>query len=212
MEEIRYTLISDGSSDQAFIPILNWLLIKLGIDYAIDYKWADLERLASPPKSLAEKIKTSLEFYECDLLFIHRDAEKESREKRLEEINQAIQEANIDNFPVVCLIPIRMLEAWLLFNERAIRKAASNPSGKCQIELPSPKNIENLPNPKVILCQLLKDASELKNRRLKKFNERAAIHRLVEIIDDFSPLYQLSAFQALEEDLSKILTGQGWLD
>ena len=69
----------------------------------------------------------------------------------------------------------------------------------------------NLTDPKKILCKALETASELRGRRLKKFNERQAIHRLAEIIRDFSPLYQLSAFQALKQDLSKTLKSQRWL-
>lgn len=209
------TLISDGSSDSAFVPILKWLLEELGIESAINGERAELEKFPTPPKTLVEKITKTLKFYDCDLLFIHRDAEKQSRDKRIQEINQAIQKANINNFPVVCVIPIRMLEAWLLFNEQAIRKAANNPNGKCKIELPSPKKIEDLPDPKEILYELLKKASGLKGERLKKFNKRDKVHLLAEnlkILGGFSPLYQLSAFQALEKDLSTILKCQGWIE
>ena len=213
MKELRYTLIADGSSDRVFIPILNWLLIKLGIDGAIQHEWANLGRLPNPPKSLDEKIAIGLELYPCDILFVHRDAEKKSRQTRLNEINQAIQKAKIKDFPVVCIIPIRMLEAWLLFDKQAIRKAAGNPCSKSKVHLPSLKMVENLPDPKKYLLELLRNASELQGRRLKQFkaNERQTIHRLAEIITDFSPLYQLSAFQALERDLSDILKERGWL-
>lgn len=220
MKELRYILISDGSSDRAFIPILNFLLIdlgkKLGIDYETQGKWADLTRLPNQPKSLADKVTAALDLNPfCDLLFIHRDAEKESREKRLNEIKQAVEQvkkANINtiNCPVVSVIPIRMLEAWLLFDESAIRKAAGNPKGKCQIALPSLSKVEELPDPKLELIKLLKQASELQGRRLKKFNERVAIQRLADIIDDFSPLNDLNAFQALRTDLSQTLNNSGW--
>lgn len=211
MTELRYTLITDGTSDKAFIPILNWLLIELGIDYAIQAKWADLSKRPNPPKSLTERITVALDLYPCDLLFIHRDAETESRTKRKDEIVQAIQQAKIKDLPIVCVIPIRMLEAWLLFSEPAIRKAAGNPLGKCRIQLPSLNRIESLTDPKQTLLKLLKDASELKGRRLKKFNGRQAIHILTNNVQDFSPLYQLSAFQALKTDLSETLNSQGWL-
>jgi hypothetical protein len=45
MKEIRYTLITDGSSDRALISILTWLLIELGVNIPIQSAWADLARL-----------------------------------------------------------------------------------------------------------------------------------------------------------------------
>lgn len=214
MKNLRYTLITDGSSDKAFVPILNWILKEdLKIDCAIQDKWADLRKLPYPPKAedLAGRITDAIDLYPCDLLFVHRDAEKETREKRLQEIRQAIEKANIDNFPIVCVIPIRMLEAWLLFDEAAIRKAAGNPKGKCQIQLPALNKVENLPDPKTILIEVLKRASELKGKKLRKFNARERIHRLADIIDDFSYLDRLSAYRVLKKDLLETLEHQGWL-
>jgi hypothetical protein len=210
MKELRYTLISDGSSDRAFLPILKWLLIDLGIDYAIRDKWADFTRLPNPPKSLQEKISVALDLYPCHLLFIHRDAEKESRQKRLDEIQEALRLANISDFPVVSVIPIRMLEAWLLFDKSAIRQAAGNPNGKCEVRLPTLKKVEDLPDPKSELLNILKDASELNGRRLKNFRERQAVQNIARNIKDFSLLNNLSAFQALKEDLAETIKNQGW--
>lgn len=206
MEDFNYTLVTDGSSDRALIPILTWLLEKeLESDYIIQPEWADFSSLSRPPSSLVEKIKLALDLYPCDLLFVHRDAEKEPRENRLEEINCAVLEANINEPPVVCVIPVRMLEAWLLFDEIAIRKAAGNPNGRCEIGLPDVRKVEDLPDPKDKLLALLKKASELKGRQLKKFNSREKIHRLADVINDFSPLQQLSAFQELKSELSSKL-------
>ena len=196
---LRYTLITDGRSDRALIPILNWLLIDLGFNGVIDAKWADFSSLLRPPKSLVEKINLAIDLYPCDLLFIHRDAEKEPRENRMQEIKSAVAESSISDLPVVCVIPVRMLEAWLLFDEAAIRKAAGNPNGKCALQLPALNRVEDLPNPKEELLELLQKACELRGRQLKKFNSREKIHRLADVIDDFSPLYELSAFQKLEK-------------
>ena len=93
MKEIRYTLLTDGSSDKALIPVLSWLFYQHCPDYAIQPEWAELSRLPGPPKKLSEQIKTSVELYPCDLLFVHRDAEGMSREERVSEIRQALAEA-----------------------------------------------------------------------------------------------------------------------
>lgn len=70
MKSIRYTLLSDGSSDRMLMPILDWLLCQHCPEYALESDWADLSRLPQPPKTLPDRIKDTLELYPCDLLFI----------------------------------------------------------------------------------------------------------------------------------------------
>jgi len=98
-----------------------------------------------------------------------------------------------------------MQEAWLLFNEHAIRAASGNPNGRILLNLPSLQEVEDIPDPKRVLHSLLKHASELHGRRLKDFNPSKQAHRVSEQIDDFHPLRQLSAFQVLENELSDLL-------
>jgi hypothetical protein len=213
MKELSYTLLSDGSSDKALMPILTWLLRENQVNCAIQAEWAELRHLPEVPKPLAQKIIKSLELYPCDLLFIHRDAEKEPREKRVIEIYKALEEVQKSAIflPVhVCVIPVRMLEAWLLFNEAAIRKAAGNPRGKEQLQIPDILRLQQLPNPKNLLHQMLSIASGLTGRRQKQFNVHESIHRLANLIDDFSPLRALSAFQELESEIKQVVEMQGW--
>ncbi|MBN3896232.1 MAG: DUF4276 family protein [Nostoc sp. NOS(2021)] len=213
MKELCYTLLSDGSSDKALMPILTWLLRANLVDCAIQSNWADLRRLPKPPKKLLPRIINSLELYPCDLLFIHRDAEREPREKRITEILEALEEAVKKPVlvpPHVCVIPVRMQEAWLLFDEAALREAAGNPRGRQPLKLPDIRRLEQLPNPKDILYGLLCEASELTGRRLKQFSVNERVHRLAELIDDFSPLRALSAFQLLETEIQQVIKTQGW--
>ncbi|MBD0386817.1 MAG: DUF4276 family protein [Nostoc sp. C3-bin3] len=208
MKELCYTLLSDGSSDKALMPILTWLLRTHQVECAIQSNWADLRRLPKPPKKLLPRIINSLELYPCDLLFIHRDAERESREKRITEILEALEEAvkkSVVVPPHICVIPVRMQEAWLLFDEPALRKAAGNPCGRKPLYLPDIRKLEQLPDPKDILYRLLCEASELTGRRLKQFSVNERVHRLAELIDDFSPLRALSAFQLLETEIQQVI-------
>lgn len=82
MDEIRYALITDGSSDRALIPILTWVLREKGAVDRIQPEWADLRRLPRPPQTLGERISTAITLYPCDLFFIHRDAEGEDPVQR----------------------------------------------------------------------------------------------------------------------------------
>jgi len=213
MRELRYTLVTNGSSDTALLPILTWLLKTHGVSCAIQAEWADLRQLRLPKKrGLADRIRWSLDFYPCDLLFVHRDAEREPREKRVDEINEAIEKV-VTSHPVppaVCVVPVRMQEAWLLFDDAAIRHAAGNRSGHCSLNLPLIRQVERLPDPKTRLYECLKQASSLSGRRLKRFPVHKRARRVAELVDDFSPLRALSAFNALESDLVEIIERQSW--
>ncbi len=211
MKQLRYTLLTDGSSDKALLHILTWLLRTHQVECAIQPTWADLRRLPKPPKKLSEKIQSSIELYPCDLLFIHRDAERESPEKRVAEIEQALSDiSSIVLPPTVCVVPVRMQEAWLLFDEVALRKAAGNPRGRMSLQLPDISKIEQLPDPKDTLHGLLRQASGLAGRRLQKLSVYELVHRIAELIEDFSPLRNLPAFNALEAKIQEIIEQQGW--
>jgi hypothetical protein len=205
---LTFTLLSDGSSDRALIPVLRWLLLQSsGRDFSD--QWADLRSLRPPPRLLSEKIRMTLTLFPCDLLFVHRDAEGERREVRVAEIREHLQAAG-SRQAAVCVVPVRMQESWLLIDEAAIRSAADNPRGRMPLAIPPLKRLEEVPDPKSLLWDLLSNASGLRPGRLRRFDPARRIHRLADLIEDFSPLRRLSAFQALEGDLQQILEERSW--
>ena len=107
-------------------------------------------------------------------------------------------------------MPIRMTEAWLLIDDAALRSAAGNPRGSVPLSIPAVRQLEGLPDPKKTLHDLLRTASGLTGRRLRRFRMDQAVHRLAQVIQDDSPLRQLPAFRALEEEVGQILTAKGW--
>ena len=203
MRELRFTLMADGSSDMALLPILVWLLRRHFGSIPIQPEFADLRRLQNPPNELFERIAKSIELYPCDLLFVHRDAERESIEKRVREIRESVEQCAIETPPVVCVVPVRMQEAWLLIDESALRKAAGNPQGRQPLDVPDRKKLEDLPDPKQRLHDLLHQASGLRGRRLKRFirDVGSYVHRVAEQIDDFSLLRELTAFRKVEDQV-----------
>jgi hypothetical protein len=203
---IRFTLVSDGSSDQALVPILTWVLRQAGVTCELQPQWADLRNLRKPPKLLRDKISKGVELFPCDLLFVHRDAENETWHKRDGEIKAAIDQLRESGFdiPHVCVVPVRMLEAWLLIDAGAIRAAAANPNGKVKLELPKPDSLEGLADPKEDLFQLIRIASGLTGRRLRKLSLSQARRRVAELMTDFSPLRRLSGFAKLEKSTIEV--------
>ncbi|MFN9857786.1 MAG: hypothetical protein ACK556_06670, partial [Pseudanabaena sp.] len=135
----------------------------------------------------------------------HRDAEREPINARVEEINSAmviVQSKIIDSITTVPVIPIRMTEAWLLIDEKAIKTAAGNPRGKQILSMPAINRLETIPDPKALLQELLKTATNLPKRR----QEIIPIQRVVDNIDNFSPLQNLTAFQTLETELRSAIS------
>jgi len=205
---LRYILVSDGTSDRALLPLLNDLLQRCHSSLKeIQAERADLSYVSPKPQSLAERIFKSIELYEPDMIFIHRDAERETREQREHEINQAVttvKQSLTEQKHYVKVIPIRMTEAWLLFDEAAIKRAAGNPNAQTKLNMPDLKAIEKASDPKTLLETLLKQASGLAGRRLKSLNTRACIQQIPEFISDFSPLEQLSAYQFLKAQVENL--------
>jgi hypothetical protein len=218
MKLFQYVLITDGRSDKVLQPIIDWLLAQYLSDsgWTVQGVWADPnnfpKRPDRPKERLSWDIRWAIKNYPCDLLFIHRDAEKQARELRLDEIHNAViaaREGGSQSRPFVCVIPVRMTEAWLLFDEKAIREAAGKRDGTAKLKMPALKEIENV-HAKERLTELLETASEGGKRNRDKFSPREAIYLIPTYITDFSPLRKLSAFQALENELQALINAQGW--
>ncbi len=202
LRQVRYTLLADGPSDRMLLPILGWLLSQIysSWDCRLIPQFADPRTLQKESRGLAGKVAAAMRQYPCDLLFVHRDAEGESREKRVQEIREAM--SPYADQPYVCVVPVRMTEAWLLTDEKAIRRAADNPSSQSPIALPRVRDLEKLTDPKETLRQLLRDASELHGRRRHRFYRDLAwrCQRVAELISDFTGLLNLSSFAACHEE------------
>ena len=110
---------------------------------------------------------------------------------------------------VVAVIPVRMTEAWLLIDEKALRIAAGNPRGRGALEMPSISRLESLADPKALLRDLLVSASEAKGRKRRRFDRVEAMRRLADLIADYSPLERLPAFRAFRAELEAGLEAIG---
>ncbi len=196
---LRYVFLSDGTSDKSLIPILDWLLLNSGLTEAFQHDWVDPARFAIKSRALGQRIEETLRIYPCDMLFIHRDAEKQPSQLRYDEIMEAMMAFPSQTY--IGVVPIKMSEAWLLFNEEAIRAASGNPNGRQKLDMPAKSRWEHIPDPKDSLERVLLNASGLSTHRRQKFSISDAKRRVTDYIDDFSPLRGLSSFDALERDV-----------
>jgi hypothetical protein len=197
---INASLLTDGSSDRVLIPILEWLVGCL-TPTALSIRWVDLRGIRPRPTVLRERVHEALRLYPCDVLFVHRDAEGQPAEWRYQEIATALPAHKQG----VAVVPVRMQEAWLLHEERALRKAAGRPSGTEPLHLPSLSRVEGIADPKGMLHTALLAAAGVTGRRRRAFDAGGTARRLAELIEDWSPLRQLSAFRQLEADTRNAL-------
>jgi hypothetical protein len=201
MKRVTATLVTDGSSDKLLVPLIE-LLFSAHTELAYQVNCAE----GLPPFSsgLRARIDSALELFPCDFLFVHRDAEGIDATLRQQEIETSwpdSQQAAV----LICVVPVRMTEAWLIANQEPIRSAVGNPNGTESLGLPAIKDIESSPDPKEILFAALKAASGLSASRKRRFNPHQYRHRVSELTDDLEPLRKLSSFRHLETQVQKHL-------
>jgi hypothetical protein len=199
---LRTVLVCDGTSDAALEHPFRWLLNRHGFAGNLDFQVVPPSQNTS--HKLARRLPEVLKQWRPDVLLIHRDAESEGFAARYYEIQSAVP--LLPAVQWIPVIPVRMLESWLLFDPQAIRIAAGNPTGKSSLSLPSKiSQLEAIPDPKQRLFEALKIASEKKGRRLQKFVPQRYRHLVAEEIGDFSQLLVLPAFKEFSDHVEKLV-------
>lgn len=203
VEILRYTLVADGPSDACLLHMINWVLKQhlATVNIKLLDRFADLRDLPERVGSrLRDRLPAAVDLLPCDMLFVHRDAERQSPKERRAEVEKVVRSADL---PIhVPIIPVRMTEAWLLVDEAAIRMAADNPNGTAQLPIPALQQLENVPDPKKILSECLLEASELRGRRRNQLKATLPRRRarVAGLIRDCSVLRELSAFREFETE------------
>jgi hypothetical protein len=77
------------------------------------------------------------------------------------------------------------------------------------LNLPQLRRLEEEAYPKAALHQALRDASQLRGRRLRDFPVKQRVRRVAELIADYGALRGLSAFRALEQEVRTALDQLG---
>jgi hypothetical protein len=203
MKRITATLITDGSSDKLLAPLIELLFNEhTEMPYQVNFA----EGLPTSAAGLDSRICSALELFPCDILFVHRDAEGIKASLRQQEIESSWPKSQ-QTAVLICVVPIRMTEAWLIANENPIRSAVGNPNGSTSLNLPAAKDIESLPDPKAVLFAALTAASGLNASRKRRFKPHQFRHRVSELTDDLVPLRKLSSFRHLEAQMQEFLRG-----
>jgi hypothetical protein len=198
MTAVRWALLADGSSDRALAPIIRWAMLEANASLRITEQ-PDF-RVRRGGEGLDQSMRNLVKATRPALLFVHRDAEGEDLSFRRAEIPDI-------QHPLVKIVPVRMTEAWLLIDEHAIRAAAGNPNGSIALNLPDPRRLEALPDPKSVLRDAILLASELAQGRKRKLRRDLGkrVQRVALSIECFAALRELPAFVEFETDLQRAL-------
>lgn len=204
MEIINISLVCDGSSDKCLEQIV-YPLIDLHFPY-LTCRIVPAGEVIPATEPLARRLLRTVELYRPHLILCHRDAEREQWSTRQAEIVTASESLSVPTIPIV---PVRMLESWLLLDVQAIRAAANNRNGTVELNLPRPREIEGLPDPKEVLFDILRRATNLPPQRLRRFREHEARSRIAGFIGDVTVLRTLPAFVAFESSFCEAMTSVG---
>jgi Domain of unknown function (DUF4276) len=194
MQRFTSTLVAEGSSDQALVPLIEFVLDE---HCNIPHLTTFADGLPSGP--LRDRVSRALALHPCDLLFVHRDADRDLVSRREEEIRAAVRATGSPT--AICLIPVRTTEAWLLADELAIRRASGNTAGSASLGLPAIGRLEAQTDPKGLLFLALEKASELGPHRLRRFDRNQARRQISGFMDDPSVLRKLPSFVHFESQV-----------
>ncbi len=190
----KIALVCDGTSDLCLLELITWLMDEHYPEIA--FITVAAREVVPARGSLQTRLYKAAALHAPTMILCHRDAEGMALNQRVQEINTASAGVGV---PIVPVVPVRMLEAWLLLDETAIRRAADNGQGTTPLNLPSVAQLESKADPKEILLDALKTASELSARRKRSFNQHRARSMVLAHMEDFSILRGLDAFRAFEE-------------
>lgn len=203
MKELFVTLAGEGPTDELLLVHLTWLLER-HTSYALQLRF-----IAGGGRTLPERIADAIVRYPCNLLCIHRDADAAGYDARTSKIHTAVAVAGLDTETLpVAVVPVRTMEAWLLFDEAALRFAAGNPKGRTALPLPQLHEVEALADPKQLLHATLRLAA---GKRLLRQSAADRLQSITRQIRTFAPLLCLPAFRRLDHDIADIVARHHWV-
>jgi hypothetical protein len=200
MRPLYFTLAAEGSTDEMLLPILRWVFEQqFGPDVPVNGSFSSYRGDIAPRISRAMR-----EFPDTDLLLVHADGGKEGHHARAIQIDAAIAGLTATGRipPHARVIPVRESEAWLLFDDAAIRTAAANPNGKLKLKLVT-RDYDRVADPKLMLNDALDAASGLTGRKLANFKRDRRPIWVADCVSNFAPLRTLEAFATLESEIAK---------
>lgn len=201
---ISFILTGEGSSDLRLVEHIESLLVEEGFT-EVSGDAPDLSRFGKAiGRTVREKLTALVKHYpNIDLVFIHRDADNAGLHAREQEIATAVDGLLIMD-RVIPVIPVTMLETWLLADSAAIKRVAGNSSYGDLECVPAIRHIEKITDAKELLLDALCEASQTQGARLRRFKRRfpEMRARLTFDLDPNGPVRQLESYRYFREKIS----------
>jgi hypothetical protein len=143
-------------------------------------------------------------FPTIDVIFVHRDADGDGMDARIKEI-QAACDGVVELDKVIPVVPVTMLETWLLADVGALKRVAGNSGLQGAIAChPGVRRLESVRDSKDLLLSALCEASEAQGTRLRRFKKRFSEMRarLAHDLDPDGPVMNLPSYKQFRERLS----------
>ena len=189
--QLAYAVVADGGTDRLLVPIIQWAVHRL--DPGVEILEPEFRKRSGGIVEFLATYSTG-----AMLIFLHRDSESLTLDERLGEFEP------VERQDVVPVVPVRMSEAWLLFDSSAIASAAG--SRTPQVAGPPVGQLENILNPKELLDDLLFRAAGAPTGRRGRNFKRSIARRRVSVadhIEDYGPLENLAAFRRFQDSLAQ---------
>ncbi|PHR17740.1 MAG: hypothetical protein COA41_11530 [Sphingopyxis sp.] len=205
--KVSYIFIGEGTSDLRLTEHIESILITEGFE-EVSGEAPDMTMLdAKAGNTVKNKLEVIKRFYpSVDIIFVHRDADGAGIEARELEIETARGLARVDA-NVIPVIPVKMLETWLLADKEKLNIVAGNTKTDTDIKcLPKLAKLEKIADSKALLMDVLCESSGATGGRLKdfkkRFNEMRA--RLTYDLDPDGPVNKLTSYTKFRSKLTEM--------
>jgi hypothetical protein len=223
MTTLVTALYAEGRTDERFLPVvLQRTMVDLlgrgskGVVEVLQPILLNPDTKASRAEDILAVARKAAGYH---LLFIHADADQATRANALElriQPGVSLVKARQTAGDEVCrdlvpVIPVQMVEAWLLADPDALRGIIGTTMSPFELGMPlRPQEIEGEAQPKERLAEIMRIAYALRPRRRRKIDVRDLYQPLAEQIS-IERLHRLPAFQEFVTDVSRALTTLGFI-
>lgn len=213
MRQLVLALYAEGATDERFLPrIIQRTAEHLLAGYGVDI--LDLEVINSSvhrlPTLIGQFEAAAREAKGRHILIVHQDADAPDQESALREriqpgLDLVHQKPERYQQDIVPLIPVRMVEAWMLADPIALCQVIPGCSSPDELNLPQkPDQVEHISDPKAELKRIT-STYQARRRRSRSHAYRAKIQgRLADEIA-IERLKRVPAYQTFEQKFSQVL-------
>ena len=199
-QQVLFGVYTEGPTDDRYYPtLLRRYIIHLCLENGVDTEIMQPLRIERKSGSFLEQMeKVEAEFRGLQYIFVHNDADRRTTDNVIENKWQPWMERCEQPKKWIPVIPVRMLETWLLTDKKALADTFIIDPNKLT-EILGSVNPERIPDPKAKLSEIVRAG---KQRRTTGYEENLAQRTR------FSELEKLPSFQSLREHLMKTMFSQ----